>query len=921
MRHARIAIAAVVFGSLAWWLCCAGEGAAPLPADVPLDPAATERAGQATTAAPIASAPRATLVRDGVWWSDAWTAAVAEPLLADEHDPHSAVLRGRLTVRQQPWIHPAGVKVRLTRSWLDCVLPVESDGAQRAPARDEPTTTTDADGCFALRFQPTADELFFLIDVRGAWQDFQKVPRQPRPGETWELGDVWLEQRGGIAGAVVTVDGQPLAGVEVRAVDEPLNALASGLDDVQDLRSRSLATWQPDGSMRGGPVPGWVARRDRFLPFPIAVTDQKGRFELRGLRPGRHDLFLQPGADRQHGRHVGTLRRIQVVAGRTTQVPALLATESGLVNVRVVDEDNVGWQRASVAVLHGVHGFGCAPVTTNARGEALLPFLDAGRSSLLFAYPGGGPWIEVEGMSPNKLVVTVPRPRPLTILLFDEGDRALPGGTVRTFADATQFRRRDRALPPAMQPQEAGPGRHVAQRPCALVVVASVPGFAPAIAHVPHDAKAPDVLALKLLPMGTMTVHTRDLEGRPIADAAIRVQVDSNPELLFAGAQWSALADRRVQLGRTDERGDLVVPTWPARFSLQATHPDFAPSAGPHFVPVAGSRVELVLRRPTGIVGTLLLQQRPAPKGFRVRARQYAPEGHELHGNGLLQHQLAVTGDDGTFAFRGLCAGLWDLQPELPGVPPSAGGTTVRTAYRSQRVVLDDGQELHVRLDAEAEPGLPDRLVGTVRRDGLNVAGAIVRVRPVTPASGDGDERGPRRTRYRHRPDTRRGDAERSVQAEFVEATTSFTQRCDTDVVGEFRFASLPASAAIEVRVELPGDTGLQLVHSEVVPTPGEGQLARVEVALQSARLLLVCTREGRPLPDEMLRLSRRDAQGRELARRDVLLDGNGQADLFDLPAGDWHLQPRTGFGRVFPDRIELQPGSTRTVDLRLLDR
>lgn len=918
MQKLRLVAALLAIGTLAWWIWCAGDEAEPLSADA--TSTATERTlFAATTTTTDAPPPQPAIVRDGVWWSDQWTTPQDEPLVADEHDPRSAVLRGRLTVRQQPWIHPAGVEVRLTRSWLDSVLPVESEGDQRAPARDEPTTITDADGCFALRFQPTADELFFLIDLRGAWQDFQKVPRQPRPGETWELGDVWLEQRGGIAGAVVTVDGQPLAGVEVRAVDEPLNALASGLDDVQDLRSRSLATWQPDGSMRGGPVPGWVARRDRFLPFPIAVTDQRGRFELRGLRPGRHDLFLQPGADRQHGRYAGTLRRIQVVAGRTTQVPALLATEATSLSLRVVDEDNTGWKNARIAVLHGEHGFGSAPVATNARGEALVQFLEAGRSSLLFAYPGGGPWIQVANVTASHQVVTVPRPRPLTILLFDEGDRALAGGTVRTFADATQFRRRDRALPAAMQPQESAPGRYVGQRPCALVVVASVPGFAPAIAHVPHDAKAPDVLALKLLPMGTMTVHTRDLDGRPIAGASVRVQVDSNPELLFAGAQWSALADRRVQLGTTDERGELVVPTWPARFSLQATHPDFAPSAGPHFVPVAGSRVDLVMRRPTGIVGTLLLQQRPAPKGFRVRARQYAPEGHELFGNGLLQSQLAVTGDDGTFAFRGLCAGLWDLQPELPGVPTSAGGTTVRTEFRRQRVVLDDGLELHVRLEAEAEPGLPDRLVGTVRRDGLNVPGAVVRVRAVAPPGDDGSERSPRRSRYR--PNTRRGDAERSLQAEFVEATTRFSHRCDTDVVGEFRFASLPASAAIEVRVELPGDTGLHLVHSEVVPTPGDGQLTRVEVALQSARLLLVCTHDGRPLPDEMLRLSRRDAQGRELARRDVLLDGNGQADLFDLPAGDWHVQPRTGFGRVVPDRIDLQPGSTRTVDLRLLDR
>ena len=76
----------------------------------------------------------------------------------------------------------------------------------------------------------------------------------------------------------------------------------------------------------------------------------------------------------------------------------------------------------------------------------------------------------------------------------------------------------------------------------------------------------------------------------------------------------------------------------------------------------------------------------------------------------------------------------------------------------------------------------------------------------------------------------RRGDAERRLQGEFVEATATFTHRCDTDVVGEFRFASLPATAAIEVRVELLGDTGLQLVHSEVVPTPG-GAMASLALA------------------------------------------------------------------------------------------
>lgn len=917
MDKARLAVVVVALAALAWWLCDVDEPTAPL-ASPPL-PAEATTSTTTAIAEPSVRAPSTTVVRDGTWWSDQWIGGAEEPLVAGERDPSSAVLRGRLTVRQQPWIHPAGVEVRLTRSWLDSVLPVETDGSQRSPTRDEPTTTTDADGCFALRFTPTADELFFVVDATGAWQDFQKVAKQPRAGELLDLGDVWLEQRGGIAGTVVATDGTPVAGIEVRAVDEPLSSLTTGLDDVQDLRSQGLEAWQPNGVLRGGPVPGWVVRRDRALPFPFATTDENGRFVLRHLRPGRHDLFLQPADRGATRRYVGSLRRIQVVAGRTTQVPALLAAEADEVDVRLVDENEVSWANASVSVLHGVHGFGSPAVRTNALGTARLRFQAVARTSLLFAYPDGGPWIVVDAIDHRHRVVTVPRPRPLEIRLFDDGDRALTGGSVRTYVAAPLFRRSDRALPPAMQPQEREPGRYVGQVPCELVVVASVAGYAPAIARLQPDPTMPALLCLKLLPLGTMIVRTRDLDGQPVAGASIRVQVDSNPELLFAGAQWSALGDRRVRLGTTDERGELVVPTWPARFSFQATHPDFAPSAGPQLVPVPGTEVELRLRKKAAIVGTLTRQHQPAPKGFRVRARQYAPEGHALFGNGFLQSQLVVTGDGGTFAFRGLSAGLWELQPELPGVPSANGGQTLRTEFRSQRVVLDDGQELHMVLETEAEPGLPSRLVGTVRRDGINLAGAVVSLRAARSSERDEhDEPSRRRSRWRG---ARRLDAEHQIDGERSDATTIYTHRCDTDVLGEFRFASLPAAAAIEVTVELPSDTGLQRVHRTTVKPPPEGQVLRCDVELQSTRVLLVCTCDGRPLADEMLRLWRSDASGRETARRDVLLDGNGTADLFDLPAGEWQVRPRSGFGRMAPDRFELRPASTATVDLRLLDR
>ena len=44
-----------------------------------------------------------------------------EPLALPNGATGGAAVRGRLTVRQRPWLHPAGVEVRLTRSWLDTV--------------------------------------------------------------------------------------------------------------------------------------------------------------------------------------------------------------------------------------------------------------------------------------------------------------------------------------------------------------------------------------------------------------------------------------------------------------------------------------------------------------------------------------------------------------------------------------------------------------------------------------------------------------------------------------------------------------------------------------------------------------------------------------------------------------------------------
>ena len=146
-------------------------------ATTPVDQPAVTTAQPELEAGPVTS--RVSI--DGGWWTRSLEERIPDPLATDEDNPYSCRVRGRLTVRQRPWLHPAGLEVRLTRSWLDSVLPTETArGDQRAPASDDVSAVTDADGWFVLRFAPTAGELFFLIDQRGEWSDFQKVPRVPR---------------------------------------------------------------------------------------------------------------------------------------------------------------------------------------------------------------------------------------------------------------------------------------------------------------------------------------------------------------------------------------------------------------------------------------------------------------------------------------------------------------------------------------------------------------------------------------------------------------------------------------------------------------------------------------------------------------------------------------------------------------------
>ncbi len=886
---------------MAWFFWPAD--AAPLGSLPSSQPTPADSALSASREEPPATAAARETAQDGAWWSESLTTPDAAALAADESDSRAGVLRGRLTVRQQPWLHPAGIELRLTRSWLDSVVPVETTPGTRAPLQTEPRTTTDEQGYFSFRLVPPASEVFFLIGHRTQWQDFVKVPKLPRAGETLDLGCVWIDQRGEIQGTI-TLHGRPVAGVTLRAVDDPLLDGQSGFEGLQAARTAGLELFRVPGSTRDGPIPDWVVRRDRFLPFPTTMTDAEGKFVLRGVRPGNQDLFAvksATGGEEVFGRATGIL----VAAGRTTVIGTLELRYGSVRILQFVDEAKQPWVGAHITMLSTVLGYGSRPIRTDAGGRVLVGIAEGDTGTLLFAPPEGSPWQQVPHDADHGTIV-VPRAKEIEIALFDERGRLLPNGRVRSYVQSTSFRPEERALPSSMQPVERQPGRHVGLAPCWLLVVAAVPGFAPAVASTNRES-----MEITLLPLQPMTVRAHDLQGQPVADAAIRAHVHGNPELRFLGASWGLLTNSRVFVGTTNAEGELTVPCWPTFFSFEGTHRDFAPSPSPKVMATPNGRVDLLMLGGADIHGTLTIEMRPAPAGMRVRAQLRPPTGHPLESTGFRDERFAVTGDGGTFSLRQLVAGFWELSPELPRVPTATGAKRSPADFKAIVVQLDEGQELHTTLEIQQDLLEPTNIEGTVTVNGATIGNALVRVRSLDSPEVK------RRNELRRQP-RRAGQRERI--SEFEPEQQARWSRCETDVFGSFRFRDLRAGAEYELRVDMPQGGRLQYLGRRVVRAGAAARPERVDFALHAGDVRLACLRAGLPLQNRMMRLRQMLADDVEGARFELLLDANGQAWIEQLPTGTWTIEPMHG-GRCEPATFEVTVGASILPDVIVLDR
>lgn len=214
---------------------------------------------------------------------------------------------------------------------------------------------TAADGSFVQRgLEPGSYELT-VVDERGGRLRFAGAAGKDRAPVTVALADG--EQRRGVAltvelddgvirGVVKNADGTPRADAWVTAALRPDELLAAARppgDGDNEISTQIIVT--DDGSGVGGTTP--------------VVTDDQGRFELRGLRRGVYDVAAE--ADR------GALR------GRTEQVATGTATTVTL---------------AGLSKLTGTVTAGGAPVV-DFTVEILQPPHGAGRRQRSFQDAGG----------------------------------------------------------------------------------------------------------------------------------------------------------------------------------------------------------------------------------------------------------------------------------------------------------------------------------------------------------------------------------------------------------------------------------------------------------------------------------------------------------------------------------------------------
>jgi hypothetical protein len=787
--------------------------------------------------------------------------------------------RGRLAWRDND-APIAGVTVKLRTGWRNAtsLLP-----AARAPGEQDPdemiaavAARTDAAGRFELPELELPCDVFLWIDPAGPLEELHKVGFSLWPGAVLELGTLWLERRGGIAGRLVNARGEGVAGARVRAFDTALDPVV--LDG--DRRERLLAgakeigrgrLWLDDQGL--GALPTWVIERDERLPFPETTTDRDGAFVLPSVRPGSVRLVAQAEGKRD------TVRESQVRSGVVTQVGDIAIPSGRRWHVTVLQEG---------APALGIEITGCehrgpdtpflalrAPIRTGPTGEADLGELASEWPACMLRRKPGWPW-EVYDLGPGVDLeeppggtVKLPFARPpapeiqsATVelhelmraqwIVTDRDERLLDNATVELFSTQTSFGMSPARLPHELQPKQGADGIWVAMLPTSNVrVVARAPGYLAFTTIGWWSGSTELPLELTLTRCFALHVAVVDPQRAPVSGALVLARSPGIEEHVEPRGRFDwrlGLRDGFV-LGVTGPDGLLRCDGMvEGRLAIAAMHPRFAFSPADPLFAAPDITVTVRMQR-GGTVQGFVTENGVAPTERRLVA---ARPGSDLlarwRDHELLKPREVTTGPDGSYELTGLCEGEWRLSTKLPGAPDPERTSRPAPAHE-EPVWVSSGATLRLDLELESDREQA-RFRGRITVDGAPRPGAVVRV-------------------------SVRAKDRRSKPWEGHETT---------DSEGGFAFTSIPSGTGFIEVLARDGEAMQVLARREIEPK----QKASLDFALQTNAIQAhVVTAEGRALAGREVAVAQTDGG----AVFTVVTDPAGQIDIAALPIGVYRLR------------------------------
>ena len=631
-----------------------------------------------------------------------------ERIEVDEAD--TVRLTGELVRVGRPWSKVPAMRVRLTEMRLDTVMPDQTHIPDELFLGIE--ARTDDRGRFELEGVPLRESLFLVFQYGARVYEVFKVEDLPWVGQSKDLGQFELEDRGSIRGQVLDAEGDPVVGLVTRAVDDQMSAGNAPDRALRDQRILAAANYWTGGRRQGTAMRDSVRIRDRYLPFPQTTTDRQGNFFLDGVRAGTTSLILNGS------QNFGVQEDVIVVVDETTELGKIEVETGGQRQFRLIGQLDTPLAGARVSVQPESWPVSVPAVTTS-RGGYFSAFLPEGELSVFFRPTSRELW-EPAYEQPAEPTVFPGPPKPtvfyaaprgrIRVRIVDKMDRDIRNAHVLVYTSDQVVgakrlfleRRRstvDRYGRSAFVFENVPVGN-------AFEAIALAPGFAPGVQPIERGRLREETITIQLRPESDLSVLVVDRDGEPLPNVGIRALFLQGEEPAEPGQHWHLLSEGRPAfLGKTGEDGQLTLEgLWPGRMALAAVHSGFTQTPTPPFALTKGTRAVVRMVRSSRLDGRLLVDARPPERRYEIHAVPREDFNIDYRSNPFFGLHRTVTDDDGKFYFNDLYQGAWVLRVVPPSAPMAGEVEPIWPEGETDIAFLRSGSRVYHEINLRSPP-------------------------------------------------------------------------------------------------------------------------------------------------------------------------------------------------------------------------